>query len=190
MPNNLTTKILAPIALIPILGIPARLMLYIQELLWRKKPKLTERLSNFLPIGGVSTVIQAVTLFVLVTNGMTILPATIIAVQASVFFNFTANRLITWNERFVLFTRRQSIGWFLPLFIVFDLTTPSVLLKIVGLTSLEHFLGIPLLLLWILLEGIGTVLNYLGADHISFGVMTYIMRRICRTSASNAYQTA
>ena len=189
MSENLTSRILIWLSAIPILGIFAELLLHLQHILWRKKPRFIQRLSDFLPIGGLSTLLQAVTLFVLLKEGEPVIVATIVAVEMSALFNFTANRFITWKERFDGLSRRQSIVWFLPLFVVFNLTTPTVFIKIIGLNSLQYFLGIPILASWLLFEVMGTVLNYIGADKISFGTIAYVIRWICKNSADSMYQT-
>lgn len=146
--------------------------------LWRWKPGLANRLSTFLLIGGVGTVIQFNLLFLLHGLGVDLIMATLIGIQAAALWSFTANRFITWRDRFTNLTSRQSIIWFLPLFLVSDITTVTIWVKVVGIKATVDYFGLPLGLVWVVYELTGTVANYLGADKISFGLMARLVSRI------------
>ncbi len=174
IPSNLTTRIILPLTNTP-LAFLASAVLAGQYWLYQKKPGLVLRLSSFLPIGGASTVIQFTLLTFLKSRGVETFTAIAIAVELSLLCNFCLNWRFTWQDRFAHHTSRQKLMAFLPLFIAFNLTTPSVPLKIMGVGGLEHALHMPILLAWFLMEAICTVLNYIGADKLSFGFTAKIL---------------
>lgn len=178
MEPNLTYKFLLFAKPLPGIGKVAEWLLFLLHKSWNVKPDLVVRLGNFLPIGGLSTVIQLGLLIVLKFANLSTEVATVCAVMLSVFVNFTMNRHITWKDRFSGLSTRQNYLWFLPLFVVFASTTPTVWLKMGGIPALEHLLGWPVVVSWFLFEGIGSVLNFVGADKITFGAVAWIIRRI------------
>lgn len=177
MPSTLTSRILESLSRIPVIGILFKLLLRAQYRLWAWKPGLVERLSDFLPIGAASTIVQATILFGMKARGTSTIQATALAVGVSVFVNYVANRQITWKERFSRLSFTQNVMWFLPLFLVFVAFTPTVFMKTAGIPYLES-LGLPVSRAWLIFEGLGVVANFLGADRLSFGLVVRLIERI------------
>ena len=175
--QNLASFTLRLFVKIPILGWLVDWILTLQYICWQKYPDLTIRLSNFLIIGGVSTLIQAGLLFSLNYCGVETFEATTIAVTLAAFVNYVGNREFTWKDRFSTLTRTQQIIWYIPLYLLFMATTPTLYLKVVGIGTLHKF-GIPILVCWIIFETIGSILNFVGAEKISFGCIIWAIRRI------------
>lgn len=146
-------------------------------------PRLATRVSWFILVGLTSTLFQGVLLFTLAHEQVSLSIAVPAAVLISGFVNFTLNYLVTWRDRFAGLTTAQRYRWFLPLFVIFAATTPTLWLKIAGITSAQALFGGPLVLSWVLSEGIGAFVNYIGADSIAFGAMA----RIAGNAARGAY---
>lgn len=177
MPENLSGQILQMFLGTP-LNHPVRFFLFLQFWLWRRKPSLTERLSNFLPIAGTGSVVQILLLVGLIHAGTHTFLATVLALGAGAFVSFVGNWFITWQDRFVLLTRRQQMVWFMPLLLIFSISTPTIWMKLFGINSLEYFFGVHVLVSWFVFTAMGAVANYLGADVIAFGVIPKIINRI------------
>lgn len=192
LPANVTSRLLM-LAIPTRAGPIAAMLLRLQHALWRRRPHIVERLSNFLPIGGVCAAVQIVLLLLFVQGGIPVFIATALAVELSVLLNFVGNRFITWGDRFSHLTLRQNVALFLPLFVTFNLTTPTVWMKIVGIASLTEFLGVPVLICWLAAEALGVIANYLGSDKLAFGAMAHVTRHVARpqlhpTQSDNAPQ--
>jgi len=177
MPENLIGRILQLFLATP-LRHPARFFLSLQFWLWRRKPGLVERLSNFLPIDGIGSVVQIILLAGLIWAGTHTFFATVVALGAGALVSFVGNRFVTWQDRFALLTRRQQIAWFMPLFLIFTASIPTLWMKLIGINSLEYFLGVHVFVSWLVLTLVGIVANYLGADIIAFGVIAKTINAI------------
>lgn len=127
------------------------------------------RLTLFLLVGGLSSGIQFVLLWWFVHATRHELSAITLSVELSVLFNFTLNRTITWKDRFVGYTRWQSVRGFVPLFVLFNAVTPSIWIKIFGIPVISRILGIHPVLIAVPLEGLGVIVNYWLADKLFFG---------------------
>ncbi len=144
---------------------------------------LLRRLSWYAVVGVISTLVQGVLLFSLTRTGMSVPQATPIAVLLSGFVNFSLNYTITWRDRFATLSRAQRRRWFLPLFTVFAITTPTLWLEIAGITAAQRLIGGPLLLTWIAVKSIGSIVAFVGADRLAFGVMARVARHAVSPSA-------
>ncbi len=143
---------------------------------------LLRRLSWYAVVGVISTLVQGVLLFSLTRTGMSVPQATPIAVLLSGFVNFSLNYTITWRDRFATLSRAQRRRWFLPLFTVFAITTPTLWLEIAGITAAQRLIGGPLLLTWIAVKSIGSIVAFVGADRLAFGVMARVARHAASPS--------
>ncbi len=177
MEQNLASTTLRLFAGIPVINKPVYLALRLQYNCWLKYPDLTIRLSNFFFIGGVSTAVQAGLLFGLIHYGVETFEATAIAVILAAFLNFVGNKEVTWKDRFATMTKKQQIVWYIPLYLLFMATTPTLYLKVVGIGTL-HNLGLPISISWIIVEIVGSILNFVGAEKISFGCVIWAIQRI------------
>ncbi len=177
MPVTSTSRLLLWL-MPPPLGAIASLALKLQRALWRTRPGLVERLSDFVPIGIASIVIQLAVFMLRRQTGMDTLWATFIAVQASVLSNFAGHRLFTWRGRFAGWTTMRSVVWFVPLLLIFVLTTPILWMKTIGITSLRTEFGVPPVVSRVMFEEVGAVANYLSAATISFGLVAKVLGRI------------
>lgn len=175
MPTNLTTKFLTLFLSTPLERI-ARFCLLLLEKSWRRWPNLTLKLSDFIPIGGVTNILQGIIFLLLLFGGSGVFAATFVSVLLSALFNFVSNRFVTWRHEFVGLSRRQNALWFTPLFVAFYISTPTVILKNVGINSFDFFFGLHPFVAWIIFSGVGLFANFFGADLISFGVITRIIR--------------
>jgi putative flippase GtrA len=176
-PENLIGKILKLFLATP-LKHSARLCLAFQYRLWRRKPRLVERLSNFLPIDGTGSAVQVIVLTALVWAETNTFLATIVALEVGSVIAFVGNRFVIWQDRFTLLTRRQRFVWFMPLLLIFSASTLTLRMKLLGINSLEYFLGVHVLLSWSVLTVVGAVANYLGADLIAFGAIAKTINKI------------
>lgn len=112
----------------------------------------------------------------LLLAGSGVFVATFTSVLLSALFNFAANRIVTWRHEFVGLTRKQNALWFTPLFIAFYVSTPTVIMKNVGINSFDFFFDMHPFVAWVIFSGVGLFANFFGADLISFGVITRIIR--------------
>lgn len=180
MDPNITTSFLRHGLSVPIVSILASWGLLLQERIWRRYPEITVRLSNFLPIGGFCSLLQVLFLASLEMKGVDTLIATAIAVFFGTFTNYVLNRAITWRDRFNTMTKMEKWVSFLPLYLVFALTTFMNLVKIVGVPVLEH-IGLPATVALVMLEIIGAIANFIGADKITFGITTKAIKQFSRS---------
>jgi putative flippase GtrA len=178
LPTNLTTALLRMLARVPVVGRAAVLLDCVYLYLWSLRPELVQKLSNFLPIGLFCTVTQASLLFTLKHEGVSTAIATVAAITASIFINYLANQRITWRDRFYLLSRRQYMLWFVPLFFIFIVFTPTIYLKTIGIVALERRYSVPILLSWPVFELVGVAANFIGADKISFGAVIRCLQHI------------
>lgn len=176
--QSLIEVILRPLVAIPFIGKVISLVLAVHyrllRLRWKEKPLYTERFSDFLLIGGISTSLQFVLLLEL-SRRVDIFYATGAAVIGSAFLNFFCNFFYTWRDRFDDLSRREKAVCYMPLFIVFLLTTPTLYLKIFGIGELEKF-GVPLIVSFAITEVIGVIANFIIADKFLFGAMAWMMK--------------
>lgn len=184
MPTNLTSKFLALFLSTPFEGL-ARFGILLLEKSWRRWPDLTLKLSDFVPIGGVTNILQGVIFLLLLFGGSGVFTATFVSVLLSALFNFVANRLVTWRHEFVGLSRKQNALWFTPLFLAFYVSTPTVIMKNVGINSFDFFFGLHPFVAWVIFSGVGLFANFLGADLISFGVITRIIRWVTLNDSSS-----
>lgn len=180
MEPNIATIFLRYGQSVPIIGFLASWALWLQERIWRRYPEITIRLSNFLPIGGFCSLVQVMLLAGLKLKGVETVTAMVIAVFAGTFINYVLNRAITWRDRFETMTRKQRWVSFVPLYFVFVLVTFMNLVKVIGVPILEH-LGSPALVALIGFEIVGAILNFIGADKITFGVTTGVIKQFSRS---------
>jgi len=177
LPSNLTTRILTLFLPTPGRRI-AQFIILLQEKIWRRWPNLTLKLSDFIPIGGVTNILQGTLFILLLSIEVEVFVAISISVLLSALFNFVANRKFTWRHEFISLTRKHNALWFIPLFIIFCVFTPTVPLKIAGISSFDFFYHISPEISWFIFSGIGLIANFFGAELISFGIITRIIRRI------------
>ncbi len=135
---------------------------------------LLRRAIWFGSVGALSAAVQLALLTILVNSGFTVPAATIVAVHTSALLNFSLNYSVTWRDRFSHLSRPERRAWFLPLYIVFVLTTPTLWLKILGISLLGDRIGGSLVFSWMITEALGAALNFIGADRISFGAMSRV----------------
>lgn len=130
---------------------------------------LKRRVALFLLVGGASTGIQFALLWWFIHSLESTLIAIILAVELSVLFNFTLNRFVTWYDRFEDYSKLHSVKGFIFLFILFNMLTPSIWLKLFGIPVVSGMLEIHPITIAVVLEGVGVVINYLLADKLFFG---------------------
>jgi putative flippase GtrA len=161
---------------VPLLGLLATAMLRVQQQCWRYHPDLVERVSDFLPIGGVCTLFQACLLFLLKQEGASTIAATTVAVELSIVLSFILNKRITWKDRFQGFSPRTLFLWTPLVFLTFNALNPAVYTLIVGLNTLEKGLGIPFFFAWSISQ-LGTItVSFLGIDRVAFGLIPRLLQ--------------
>ena len=180
IPDNITLDLLALGSRIPFLGGAAKIAIASQDWLWIHKPTLVFRLSNFLPIGALSSVVQLVLLRSLLSAGVANETAIIISLQASVVPNFIANMLITWNDQIEELSTRQRLLWFVPLLLAFCALTPTIWLKLIGAPIAARWLSISPFAIVMTFELISVMVNYCSADILFSRFLSGASRRLAR----------
>lgn len=159
----------------PMLGTIARCGIRMQQWCWQKKPELTERLSNFLPIGGSCILVQFVIFTMTRIWGVELTRANILSTEVAVFMSFVLNRQITWKDRLPPTSRWWHVVF---QFIAFNVLLPMPWIMILGYGSLVQHLGLPWLLTWALAQIIVVAVNFAIGDRIIFGLLPKLMQRL------------
>jgi putative flippase GtrA len=150
---------------IPFVGTIARIGLKLQALAWRWRPELTEKLSNFLPIGGSCVFVQFVIMFWCKQWGVEENRANILSTEIAVFMSFQLNRAITWRERIP--PRRKP--WSIPIhFVIYNVLLPMPWIMVLGFGGLSA-LGWPWWLSWCITQLVVVAVNFIVSDRLSFG---------------------
>lgn len=181
IPDNMTLDLLMHGSRIPLLGGAAKIAIASQDWLWVRKPALVLRLSNFLPIGALSSVVQLVLLRSLLSAGVAAETAIIISIQASVVLNFIANMLITWNDQIEELSTRQRLFWSVPLLLAFQAFTPTIWLKLIGAPIAARWLSISPFAIVATFELISIMVNYYVADVLFSRFLSGTNRRLARS---------
>lgn len=176
--NNYVSLMLTAMQSIPVIGIFAARLLRVQFFFWKRWPGLTDRASNFLLMGGLTTATQVGMFFTLKFFGMATLPASLLAVESSIVFSFAANMFVTWRDRIEGLNSRQRIIAIPILFVVFNIFHPAFYILGWGISFMESALNIPFWAAWAICQTLTVCVSYLGADKVIFGIMVRVISRL------------
>ena len=123
---------------------------------------LLRRFGRFSAVGAGGVAVQTLTLALLLRVGMHYLPATALAVEASVLNNFFWHRKWTWSDR-----PRPCVGWALLRFIATN-GAVSLISNLIIMAALVSWLSINPMLANLLTIAICSVANFALADRVVF----------------------
>jgi len=159
-------RVLHGVVPLPFLGIIAHMGLRLQAAAWRWRPEITEKLSNFLPIGSSCIFVQLVIMVWIRRWGVEENRANILSTEVAVYMSFMLNRAITWKDR----VRPSNKWWVTPIhFVIYNAFLPMPWIMILGFGGLHALLGWPWWIAWLVTQFVVVTVNFVVSDKLSFG---------------------
>lgn len=172
MNNTILFRVLVSAQLLPFVGFFARTGLWLQAQAWRWRPELTEKLSDFLPIGGACMIAQLAIMFWCRKWGVEENRANILSTEIAVYMSFQLNRAITWKDRIPPIRRWWTTA---AHFAIYNALLPMPWIMILGFGGLNALIGWPWWITWLVTQLVVVTVNFVGADRLSFG---HVVRRL------------